>query len=200
MLRLAVALGLRQSSLSAAKDPSYFCLSRSESNEVDRGKKYSDKSRHAGFRGRAAFKNDCLKNLAAKQEESPKRQRAPERWAASIQVEIAERLFYRGVLGFLQAFGKFAREDVFFGSFGLDGGAEFCFDGFVVLAKKPRRVVQIDRGGPYRRHVGQDDAQLPIHGEVGAASGALGCECLREFLRHRPILRQICSRGVPRGE
>jgi hypothetical protein len=35
--------------LSDAKNPHYFCVSRSESNGEDHGKKSSDKSRHPGF-------------------------------------------------------------------------------------------------------------------------------------------------------
>ena len=61
-----------------------------------------------------------------------------------IEIEIAQRLFDGAVFGFLQAFGKFPGENVFFGFFGFDGGAEFRFDGFGLPAQERGRIVQIN--------------------------------------------------------
>ncbi|HEY2342290.1 MAG TPA: hypothetical protein VGH90_04630 [Chthoniobacteraceae bacterium] len=82
---------------------------------------------------------------------------------ASIEVEIAEWLFDGAVLGFLQALGKFSGENVFFGFFGFDGGAEFCFDRFGLLAQESRRIVKINgRWRPGRGNVREHYSEFAI--------------------------------------
>jgi hypothetical protein len=95
-----------------------------------------------------------------------------------VEVKIAERLFDGPVFGFFQALGELARQHVFLGALGLDGGAELGFDGLCLVSEEPRRVVQIDRRRPHRGDVGEDDAEPAVDDQLGAAAGAIELEGL----------------------
>ena len=53
------------------------------------------------------------------------RQRVGARMFASIEIEVAQRFFDRSILGLFEAFGKFARQHIFFRSLRFDGRPEF---------------------------------------------------------------------------
>ena len=61
-----------------------------------------------------------------------------------IEVEVAERLFDGRVFGFLQAFGKFAGQNVFLVSFSFHRRPELRFHSVLLLPKQTRRIVQIN--------------------------------------------------------
>jgi hypothetical protein len=86
-------------------------------------------------------------------------------WSDSIEVKIAERFFDGSILGLFEALGKFAREDVLFRLFGLDGRTELRFDGVRLLAQVPCRVVEVDRRRTlWRRNVREHGAERAIDG------------------------------------
>ena len=117
--------------------------------------------------------------------------------AGLIEIEIAQRFFDRTVFSFFQAFGEFARQQIFLGFFRFHRSAEFRFDGIDVLAKQAGGVFKIDRGRRAgRRDVREDGANLAIDGQFCLAAGAIHFEGVHEFVGHEVILLQFWLGGV----
>jgi hypothetical protein len=115
----------------------------------------------------------------------------------SIEIKIAERFFDWAVFRFLQAFGELARENIFLGFFGFHGCAEFCLDGFCLLAQEPCRIIEINRGRRFRRRdVRKHNSEFPIQGELRMTTGAIRFKGLFALARHGAILRQFEASGT----
>src|ERR1700722_20936342 len=114
------------------------------------------------------------------------------RMAGLIEIEIAQRFFDRTVFSFFQAFGEFARQQIFLGFFRFDRSAEFRLDGIDLLAKQAGGVFKIHRGWRAgRRDVREDGANLAIDGQFCLAARAIYFEGIHEFVGHEVILPQF---------
>src|ERR1700722_19601687 len=107
-----------------------------------------------------------------------------------VEIKIAERLFDGRVFGFLQAFGEFAREDVFFRFFGFHRETEFFFDAIALLAEEAGCVVEVDGRRSFHDFVGEHDFEFGIDGQLGVAARAVYVDGLWFVLRHAGIVRQ----------
>lgn len=118
----------------------------------------------------------------------------------SVEIEVANRLLDWGVLRLLQPLGEFSREHIFLRALGFNRRAELRLDCFIMLAKKPCSVVEIDGGRRLRWwDVREDDAEAAINRQLGRAAGTTHLERLALF-RHARILRSLARDGKCRRD
>jgi hypothetical protein len=110
----------------------------------------------------------------------------------SIKIVIAEGFFNRLVLGSLQGFFKFARQDIFPVFFGFAGLAEFVFALAFLLGQNIRRVGKVHARRSFGRHfVREHHGELRIDRQLRPAARAIDFDGRWDcgLIRHAGILR-----------
>src|SRR5712692_6437036 len=125
-----------------------------------------------GFCGAAAARIAAIHAQAASGKTSARNWRTWESTAAvSIDVEIADRLFDRFGLRFLQRFFKLSRENVFLFLLRVPRLAELVLAALGLLTQQPLGVSQVHiRQGPGRQRVGKHHGELPVNLQLGLAA------------------------------